>query len=356
MNELLRQRKGIAFALFAALLFGLSTPLAKSVSAQLAPVLLAGLLYLGSGIGLSAYYLLRRVGHQVRPREAALKREDFPWLAGAILVGGGLGPWLLMWGLVRTSASSASLLLNMEGVLTALLAWFVFKEHFNLRIACGMTLIVAGGVCLSWTGRPQKGLPWGSLAIIGACLAWAIDNNLTRRVSLSDPVQIACLKGLVAGSVNTLLGLTIGGKLPGTVTLLGIGAIGFFGYGLSLTLFVLGLRHLGAARTGAYFSTAPFIGAAGSMLILGERIGPGFAVAAVLMGFGVWLHLTERHGHTHRHESLFHDHLHTHDDHHRHLHSPDDPPGDPHSHQHQHAALTHDHPHYPDMHHRHEHT
>lgn len=347
--------KGIAFALLAAVLFGLSTPLAKSVSPHVEPVLLAGLLYLGSGIGLSAYSLLRLGRRQSRSREAALKRADAPWLAGAILTGGVIAPLLLMWGLAQTPASTASLLLNLEGVFTALLAWFVFRENFDARIAWGMALIATGGVCLSWLGRPAGGVPWNSLAIGGACLAWAVDNNLTRKVSASDPVQIAMLKGLVAGGVNTALGLALGAKLPGPTVLSEVGLIGFFGYGLSLTLFVLALRHIGTARTGAYFSIAPFVGAAVAIVFLGEALSLGFCIAGILMGLGVWLHLTERHGHKHHHEPLEHDHLHTHDEHHQHTHAPGNPSGEPHSHVHRHNELTHIHPHYPDIHHRHEH-
>ncbi len=354
MNEYFSQRKGIAFALLAAVLFGLSTPLAKGLTPRVEPVLLAGLLYLGSGIGLGAYALYRsfRGGPA---REASLKRTDFPWLTGAIVTGGGLGPLLLMWGLAHTPAASASLLLNLEGVLTALLAWFMFKENFDLRIACGMALIAAGGVLLSWTGWSDIGVPWGSLAIVGACLAWAIDNNLTRKVSASDPVQISMLKGLVAGSVNTVLGLSLGARFPDLADMLAVGAIGFFGYGLSLTLFVLGLRYLGTARTGAYFSIAPFIGAVAAVLLLNERVGAAVVVAAVLMALGLWLHLTERHSHMHEHERLDHDHMHTHDEHHQHAHTADDPPGEPHTHRHPHAPLGHNHPHYPDTHHRHGH-
>jgi drug/metabolite transporter (DMT)-like permease len=347
--------KGVAFALLAAVLFGLSTPLAKSVSPHVEPVLLAGLLYLGSGLGLGAYSLIQRARRQSRPREAALKHADAPWLAGAIVTGGVVGPLLLMWGLAQTPASSASLLLNLEGVFTALLAWFVFKENFDARIAWGMALIAAGGVCLSWMGRPTAGVPWGSLAILGACLAWAVDNNLTRKVSAGDPMQIALLKGLVAGGVNTALGLALGAKLPGASVLLAVGAIGFFGYGLSLTLFVLALRHIGTARTGAYFSTAPFVGAAVAVAVLGDSLSVGFFLAAVLMAAGVWLHLTERHTHPHHHDPLVHDHLHTHDEHHQHTHAPGTPSGEPHSHPHRHEELTHAHPHYPDIHHRHGH-
>src|SRR5437879_690882 len=219
--------QGIAFALVAALLFGASTPLAKSLLPQITPMLMAGLLYLGSGIGLGIYALLRSFSKGLGPHEAALSRKDVPWLAAAIAAGGIVGPILLMWGLSATPASSAALLLNLEGVLTALLAWFVFKENFDARIAVGMALIAAGGVCLSWLGRPEIGVPWGSLAVAGACLAWAIDNNFTRKLSASDPVQVAMIKGLTAGSVNTVLALIMGTRFPGISALLGAGLVGF---------------------------------------------------------------------------------------------------------------------------------
>jgi drug/metabolite transporter (DMT)-like permease len=347
--------QGIGFALLAALLFGASTPLAKSLLPQVATVLMAGLLYLGSGVGLGVYRLIRSRTRASGSQEAALTRKDLPWLAGGIVAGGIVGPVLLMWGLAATPAASASLLLNVEGVLTALLAWFVFKENFDVRIACGMALIAAGGVCLSWSGRPEAGRFWRSFAIVGACLAWALDNNLTRKVSAGDPVQIAMLKGIVAGTVNTALAFTLGAKLPPASSLVAVGVVGFLGYGVSLGLFVLALRQVGTARTGAYFSVAPFVGAAISILLLGEALTVRVGVAGVLMGLGVWLHLTERHKHTHRHEPMEHEHLHSHDAHHQHVHSPADPPGEPHSHWHRHDELVHSHPHFPDIHHRHGH-
>lgn len=346
---------GVLYALLAALLFGASTPLAKSLLPQVAPMLMAGLLYLGSGIGLAAFSLIRSRTERLRSQEAPLQPADWPWLAGAIAAGGIVAPLLLMWGLATTPASSAALLLNLEGVLTAVLAWFVFKENFDKRIALGMALIAAGGLCLSWTGRPETGVPWSALAIVGACLAWAIDNNLTRKVSTGDPVQIAMLKGLVAGGVNTGLALALDAKLPAASLLLATGVVGFLGYGVSLTLFVLALRHIGTARTGAYFSIAPFVGVVISILFLGDALTMGFIAATVLMALGVWLHLTERHGHEHRHEPMEHEHLHTHDEHHQHTHAPNDPPGEPHTHQHQHKQIVHTHPHYPDIHHRHKH-
>ncbi len=357
MNKPVTDRKGIGSALLAAVLFGVSTPLAKSLSPQINPVLLAGLLYLGSGIGLGLYSLAGRQAKRPNPVEAKLTREAAPWLALAVFFGGLLGPILLMWGLARTPASNAALLLNFEGALTVLLAWLVFRENFDLRIAIGMTLILGGGICLSWAGRPEVGVPWGSLAVVGACLAWAIDNNLTRKISTRDPTQIAMIKGLVAGSVNSALALlVVQAALPNVSTMLAAGIVGFFGYGVSLVLFIMGLRHVGTARTSAYFSTAPFIGAAVSVMLLGEKLSTGLIIAATLMGAGVWLHLTERHEHEHRHEPLDQEHLHVHDEHHQHTHEPNDPAGEPHSHWHHHEELVHSHPHYPDTHHRHDHS
>jgi drug/metabolite transporter (DMT)-like permease len=347
--------KGVLYALLAALLFGASTPLAKSLLPEVAPTLMAGLLYLGSGIGLAVFSLIRSRNRRLRSQEAPLQRADWPWLVGAVAAGGIVAPLLLMWGLATTPASSASLLLNLEGVLTAVLAWFVFKENFDRRIALGMALIAAGGVCLSWMGRSETGMPWSAFAIVGACLTWAVDNNLTRKVSAGDPVQIAMLKGLVAGSVNTVLAFALGATLPTLPARAATGLVGLIGYGVSLTLFVLALRHIGTARTGAYFSIAPFVGAAISVLLLGDRLTIGFGLAAILMALGIWLHLTERHEHKHHHEPMEHAHLHSHDDHHQHRHIPDDPAGEPHSHPHPHEPLLHSHPHYPDIHHRHGH-
>jgi len=348
-------RSGVAAALGAALLFGASTPFAKVLVASVPPMLLAGLLYLGSGLGLLGWFAWRRLLARGKPaHEAALTRNDLPWLAGAILAGGVIGPVLLMLGLARTGAATASLLLNLEAVLTALLAWFVFRENFDRRIALGMLLIVAGGVLLSGSGA-AGGSPFAVLAIAGACLAWAIDNNLTRKVAAADPVQIAGLKGLIAGLVNTGLALALGDTLPGALTLSAAGAVGALGYGVSLVLFVLALRNLGSARTGAYFSTAPFIGAAISLVLLREAPDLPFWVAGGLMAAGVWLHLSERHAHRHEHEPLAHAHRHVHDEHHRHTHDFVWDGTEPHTHFHVHEPLVHSHPHYPDIHHRHGH-
>jgi drug/metabolite transporter (DMT)-like permease len=347
---------GILYALAAAALFGASTPFAKLLIDSMPPVMLAGLFYLGSGVGLFGWFGWRRLraGHRVA-REAPLDRHDLPWLAGSIIAGGVLGPVMLMFGLARTPAASASLLLNLEGVLTVLLAWFAFRENVDRRITFGMALIVAGGLLLSWRGRGDFLVSTGPAMIAGACLAWAVDNNLTRKISAGDPIQIAGLKGLVAGLTNTSVALALGNSFPVAPAVIAAGIVGALGYGMSLVLFVLALRHLGAARTGAYFSTAPFIGAAVSLALLGETVEPLFWPAAGLMAVGVWLHLTERHEHPHEHEPLAHSHRHVHDEHHRHEHDFPWDDAEPHAHFHAHASLVHSHPHYPDIHHRHRH-
>lgn len=348
--------KGVIYVLLAAALFGASTPFAKTMVGQVTPVTLAGMLYLGSGLGLLLWYVLRAVVTRKDQGEiAGLKAKDLPWLSGAVVAGGIAGPILLMVGLTLTPASSASLLLNVEGVLTAMLSWFVFKENFDKRIFLGMLLIVAAGILLSWEQIPVLGVPWGAFAIIGACLCWAIDNNLTRKVSASDAVQIAGVKGLVAGTVNLLIAMGLGHSFPETRTILTAGIVGFCGYGLSLVMFVLALRHLGTARTGAYFSAAPFVGTVISLLMLGDRPGISFWIAAALMGAGIWLHLTENHGHLHDHEELDHAHEHSHDEHHQHEHGFTWDGKEPHVHTHRHAPMTHTHPHFPDIHHRHSH-
>lgn len=346
-------KTSVAFALGAAVLFGLSTPLAKHLLVSVQPVLLGGLLYLGSGVGLMAIRLLRDGGWQ----SSGLRLDEWPWLVGAIVFGGVMGPVALMLGLQHTSGSTASLLLNLEAVLTAVLAWVAFRENADRRVVTGMLAIVAGGVMLSWpeSSNTSRALDMGSVWIALACLCWAIDNNLTRKVSASDALFIAGSKGMVAGCVNVSIALTLGNNWPGASTTLAVMAVGLVGYGISLVLFVLALRGLGTARTGAYFSVAPFIGAGVSLLWLGEPAGTGFWLAAALMALGVWLHLSERHDHEHTHEPMEHSHIHVHDEHHQHTHSPDWDGQEPHAHHHRHDALTHKHPHFPDVHHRHVH-
>ena len=344
---------GASMALASAALFGASTPLAKLLlGAGVDPWLLAGLLYLGSGAGLSATLAARGVLRL--PAEAPLKRADAPWLALVVLAGGVAGPLLLMIGLAATPAATAALLLNVEGLATMAIAWVVFRENVDARLLAGAGAILAGALALSWQPGPG-GIGLGALAVIGACIAWGVDNNLTRRLSAADPVQIAAIKGLAAGAVNLALAVANGARMPAIPAIVAAGAVGFLGYGVSLALFVLALRRLGAARTGAYFSTAPFIGAGLAIAIFRTPPSLQLGAAAILMSVGVWLHLTERHEHEHAHEALEHEHRHTHDAHHQHAHAPGDPPGEPHTHRHRHAPLRHTHPHYPDLHHRHTH-
>jgi drug/metabolite transporter (DMT)-like permease len=280
-------RKGGLLALAAAALFGLSTPAAKAITGTVAPVLLAGLLYLGSGLGLLIVRLARGDGG------VPVTRRDLPWLAGAVLFGGGLGPVLLMWGLMRVTGSAASLLLTLEGVFTALIAWIVFREPFNRRIGLGMVAIFIGAVTLGLSGPSGKAAALGVAAVAGACLCWAIDNNCTSRIAHVDAPTLAMIKGLVAGSINVALGLAIGNALPGIGAIAAAGIVGLLGYGVSLILFVLALREVGAARTGAYFSTAPFLGAVLGVVALHEPVTLTLIVAGLLMAFGVYLHLTE---------------------------------------------------------------
>jgi drug/metabolite transporter (DMT)-like permease len=347
-------RRAIAYALASAALFGASTPLAKLLLGEIAPVLLAAILYLGSGLGLAAWLGLRWLFASRRSR-APIERTDWPWLAGAMAAGGVAGPLLLMYGLALTAGSTASLLLNLEAVFTAVLAWVVFRENVDRRVFLGMVSIVAGGVLLSWEQVPRAGSMAGPLLIAAACLAWAIDNNLTRRVSGGDAITVACLKGLAAGTVNLLIALVAGASLPAAMALGSAAAVGLLGYGVSLALFIIGLRHLGTARTAAYFSVAPFFGAALALLVLSEQATLPFWIAAALMALGVWLHVTERHEHQHEHQAMAHTHAHVHDEHHRHEHQPGWDGREPHVHPHRHDRLVHAHPHYPDLHHRHEH-
>jgi drug/metabolite transporter (DMT)-like permease len=338
-------------ALAAAVLFGAAAPFAKLLLAAVEPQLLAGLLYLGAGIGLAAVHF-GRAAFGIPTPEAPLRAGDLPWLAAVVVFGGVLGPLLLMLGLARTQATSGSLLLNLEGLFTMGIAWLVFRENVDRRLLLGALAILAGAAMLSWSGRGIE-VDTGAVLIAAACLAWGIDNNLTRKLSSADPVLTALIKGLVAGTVNVGLAALSGAAAPPAGIVAASAVVGFIGIGVSLVLFVLALRHLGTARTSAYFSLAPFIGAVLAIGLLHEAVTPNLALAGLLMGFGLWMHLAERHDHEHRHEALEHEHSHRHDAHHRHTH--DGLVGEPHSHWHRHAPLRHAHPHYPDLHHRHRH-
>ncbi len=343
-------------ALAAAALFGASTPFAKLLLGDLPPLALAGLLYLGSGLGLLAVRIVRRLLPATAPgsTEPSLAGQDYLWLAGAILSGGIVAPVLLMWGLAGSGASEASLLLNLESVVTMLVAAFLFREAVGGRVWVAAMLMLAAALVLSWQPQAELEFSLHSAAVVGACFCWALDNNLTRKISASDPLALAMVKGLAAGSFNLALAFALGMRFPETAPLAGALVLGFLGYGVSLVLFILALRHLGTARTAAHFSTAPFIGAAIAILALGEPFTLTFGAALALMLIATWLVLTERHAHEHGHEHLDHIHSHIHDEHHQHSHHDDEGPG-PHTHRHEHAPMAHSHPHLPDLHHRHKH-
>lgn len=338
-------------ALVAALLFGVSTPLAKRLLAAIDPLMLAAWLYLGSGAGLGAVLLLRAALRRALP--PLPQRRDAGALAAAIGLGGVVAPILFVTGLAAVSAANASLLLNFEAAFTAAFAWLVFRENVDPRILAGMVAIVAGGIVLSLDGALQGGSLGGTLLIVAACAAWALDNNLTRKASDADAMTVACMKGAVAGSVNLVIARVAHAHWPDVVDIAAAAAVGFAGYGVSLALFVVALRELGASRTSAYFATAPFFGALLALPLTSAPMTPLLLLAALLMAVGVWLHLTERHVHRHRHAPLGHAHAHVHDEHHRHEHDFAWDGREPHAHPHVHESLEHTHPHYPDLHHRH---
>lgn len=342
-------------ALAAAGLFGAATPVAKALLGSMSPFMVAGLFYLGSGIGLGVGIIVRRLRRPAAQADrSSIPKSELPWLLGAIVAGGVAGPALLMLGLASTPAATSSLLLNLEGVLTAVIAWMVCRENVDLEVFLGMIAIVIGGALLSWHSG-NAGIPLGALLIIGACLCWAIDNNLTRKVSANDAMVIACLRGLIAGPVNLLIAVLVGASWPGFATASVAMLTGLAGYGVSLVLFVVALRNLGTARTGAYFSIAPLFGVALSLLIWPELPGVTFWLAAVFMALGIWLHVRERHEHAHSHQRLDHAHRHRHDEHHRHEHDFPYEGNEAHTHPHVHLPITHSHAHFPDIHHRHEH-
>jgi drug/metabolite transporter (DMT)-like permease len=344
-------------ALAAAAAFGVSAPLAKRLAGEMSPLAGAALLYLGAGATLLVWGIAQRA--LGRPREAGIARRDLPVLAAMIACGGVLGPVLLLVGLARLEAQAGALLLNLEVILTALVAAAAFREHLGARGAAAVLAVALGAALLA--ARPGGGAAgpastmWGALAVAGACAAWAVDNNLSRLLAARDPVSVGCWKALAAGAASLGLSFAAGAPPPadpGSIAAaLGVGALGF---GVSLVAYLRAQRTLGAARTAALFATAPFVGAAAAVPLAGERPTLALAGAAALMALGAWLLASERHGHRHRHEPLAHEHLHVHDEHHLHAHAGGEGP-EPHSHPHAHEPIEHEHPHTPDLHHRHRH-
>jgi drug/metabolite transporter (DMT)-like permease len=339
-------------ALLAALFFGASAPIAKFLLGDnIAPIYLAAFLYLGSGIGTFLVRLTQRM--RAKNAEADIKKPDIKWLAGAIISGGILAPIILMISLQNTSASTASLLLNFEGVATTLIALLFFKEAISRRAWTAILVITLASIFLSANFKDGFGLSLGALGIILACVLWGVDNNFTRNISGKDPFAIVAWKGLVAGTFSFFLALFLGNSLPSLTTILYTLLLGFVSYGLSTMLFIRSMRGLGAARTSALYGTAPLAGVLLSIVIFGEFPSFLFIIAAILMIGGALLLINEEHSHTHTHTALIHEHSHSHKDpSHRH----DDANADEvHSHEHEHPAEEHEHDHMPDIHHRHGH-
>ena len=346
-------RKPILYILLSASLFGLSSPLAKLLLKDFSPIVLAGLLYLGAFLGLFLYSLFTS---STANREEAkrLERKDLPWLIGAILAGGIIAPISQMTGLNLISGFSVSLLLNLEGVATAIIAVFFFRENSGKRLWAALLCMTIAGVLLSWNPGQSKFNIAGPLLILLAVVCWGIDNNLTRQISDKNPIQITYIKGLIGGVLSVAIALILGKKVPLNFTLLWALLLGAFSYGLSLVFFIKALAGLGASRTGAFFSLGPFVGAIASIVILREWIGWIMFPALLLMVLGAWLIGNEKHEHEHKHPAITHVHMHRHDDLH-HLHQHPEGTNEPHIHEHSHAELHHIHSHWPDTLHRHAH-
>ncbi len=340
--------RGGLLALLAATLFGISTPLLQRAGAGVGPFATAALLYAGAA-GLGA--LVRRPP----AREAALRRGDLARVLWMAIAGAGIGPVALAWGLQHTSGTSASLMLALEALFTAIFARLLYREVMDRRVAAALLLLLAGGLVLvldRGVGAGAAGI--GLLAVLCATLAWGVDNTLSRAVAERDPGQVVLAKSALGAAITGLLAVGAGEPLPGAAAACALLAIGAIGYGLSLRLYLLAQRAFGAARTGSVFAFAPFIGAVGAIALGDRDLGMGMAIGGALMLAGVVLHLVESHDHEHLHEALGHEHAHTHDDgHHTHTHDP--MPVGAHSHAHRHAPVRHAHAHVPDAHHTHLH-
>jgi drug/metabolite transporter (DMT)-like permease len=345
----------VLFGILAALLFGVSAPLSKLLLEGIDPIILAGLLYLGAGAATGGLLVLGRM-IRVEGTEARIERRDIPWLAGATLTGGVLGPILLLLGLRLTHAAAASLLLNLEVVATGLMASLLFRESVGRRAWSAIIAVTIGGALLSIDLSRGLGISTGALLIVGACLAWGFDNNLIGRISLKDPKRIVMIKGLAAGAFSLLLGILLGNPLPSLSRTLYALALGAISYGASISFFVLSLRRVGAARASVLFGLAPFMGVAVSLVVFRQLPAWPFFAALVLMVLATALLVRERHEHWHMHTSMIHTHPHRHDDgHHEHEHTEDRDGNGPHVHAHAHGELAHSHEHRPDPHHRHVH-
>jgi drug/metabolite transporter (DMT)-like permease len=341
-------------AALAAILFGASAPIAKLLLGDIEPVLLAALLYLGSGFGLLIFKAQQKFRVKNATKEAGLSSKDLPWLVGAILAGGVVAPIILMISLKNTPAATASLLLNFEGVATSAIAVLVFKESLGKRIWAAIALITIASIILTWDAKGAWGLSVGALGVVIACAFWGMDNNFTRNISAKDPIAIVTIKGIVAGTVSLIIAFLSGSSIPSLKFVLAALILGFFSYGISIIMFIFAMRSLGAARTSAFFGSAPFIGAIISLFLFRELPGMNFILSIPVMVGGAVFILWEDHLHIHKHDGFGHDHRHKHDDNH-HIHEHNGDTNIEHTHWHVHEDLKHEHSHTPDIHHRHTH-
>lgn len=347
-------KQPLIYIFVSAALFGISPPLAKLLVKNIPPVALAGLLYLGAFVGLSLYSIIRGIISTENIRSANLKKGDFPWLFGAILSGGIIAPICLMFGLSQISGFTTSLLLNLEGVFTAVIAVIFFKEKAGKRLWLALLCMTAAGVFLTWNSSQGKFNFLGPLLVTLSMICWGIDNNLTRNISTRNPIQIARIKGFVSGLISISLAYTLGMDIEWDLSIFYALLLGSLSYGISLVFFIKALEGLGSFRTGIFFSLAPFIGAVISLILLQEWIGWVMFPAIMLTAAGVWLISTEKHLHLHLHQEEIHTHLHNHKDIH-HIHEHTGIVREPHIHEHKHLEENHVHSHWPDTHHRHEH-
>jgi drug/metabolite transporter (DMT)-like permease len=318
------------------------------------PVALAGFLYLGAFAGLTLYSIIRGIIPNEEIRSDNLKKGDFPWLAGAILSGGIISPICLMFGLSQISGFTTSLLLNLEGIFTAIIAVIFFKENAGKRLWLALICMTVAGVFLTWDSSQGKFNFSGPLLVTLSMICWGIDNNLTRNISTRNPMQITRIKGLVSGVVSISLAYALGMDITWDSTIVYALLLGSFSYGISLVFFIKALEGLGSFRTGMFFSLAPFIGAVASLILLQEWIGWVMFPAIMLTVAGVWLISTENHEHLHLHQEGVHTHSHNHNDNH-HIHEHTESVPEQHIHEHEHLEENHAHSHWPDTHHRHEH-
>jgi len=344
----------MAQAILAAILFGVSAPISKLILAYVDPIPMAAFLYLGSGVVLLLFRIIQRLNHNFKEVEAKINKGDAKWIIGAIISGGVLAPIILMFSLPNTHASTASMLLNFEGVATTLIAVLAFKEAIGKRVWFAIALITIASILLSWNFIGKWGFSIGALGVVLACILWGVDNNFTRNISSKDPFIIVTIKGIGAGTFSLLLAFITQSKFPGIKLVLGIMLLGFFSYGLSIVLFIFAMRSLGASRTSTFFGTAPFVGTVLSFLLFRELPNVLFYISLPVMILGAILILGEKHGHIHSHNTLGHEHRHDHEDEH-HIHKHNEGENVEHSHSHQHENAEHTHSHKPDLHHRHKH-